>query len=266
MSHIINRLLLLFRFRHRLAEFVLTDVRQRYGGSILGVAWVVVFPILQLSIYACLYALIFRVRPPNLSTEGYVVLVFSGMVPLLAFSEALSASASTMVSNRALLLNTVFPAELIPLRAVLAAQLSGIAALVLTLGAGFIFGDADWKAFVFVPFLWLALVMFVGGLGWYLSLLSLVVRDIQHVLGLIVMLMFVLSPFAYTPEMVPSALKFILYLNPMSYFVFSFQSLICYGEFPEVWHLIVILALALVSFMSGFIFFQRTKRVFFDYA
>lgn len=232
----------------------------------LGVAWVVLFPVMQLAIYASLYAFIFNVKPQNLSREGYVILVFSGMVPLLAFSEALTNATSSLAANRALLLNTVFPAELIPVRAVLAAQASGGVALIITLISGAVFGGADWKALLLIPFLWVALVMFVTGIGWILSLISLVARDIQHGLSLVVMLLFVLSPFAYTPEMVPKAMKFILYLNPLSYFVFCFQALICYGSFPLFWHLMVVTGLALTSFLGGFWVFQRIKNMFFDYA
>jgi lipopolysaccharide transport system permease protein len=260
------KLVLLFRYRARLLDSVITDVRQRYGGSVLGVAWVVLFPIMQLAIYASLYAFIFNVKPQNLSREGYVILVFSGLVPLIAFSEALSNATSSLTSNRALLLNTVFPAELIPVRAVLSVQPSGLVALAVTLASGVVFGGTDWKVPLLVPLLWLALVMFVTGIGWILSLISLVARDIQHGLSLVIMVLFVLSPFAYTPEMVPNAMKFIMYLNPMSYFVFCFQALICYGTLPVHWHLAVVFGMSLTSFLAGFWIFQRIKNIFFDYA
>ncbi len=261
-----KKLLVLFQYRRRLLDSVASDLRQRYGGSVLGGAWVVLFPAMQLAIYASLYAFIFNVKPQNLSREGYVILVFAGMVPLLAFSEALTNATSSLATNRALLLNTVFPAELIPVRAVLAAQASAGVALVITLLSGAVFGGTGWKALLLIPILWLALVMFVTGIGWVLSLVSLVARDIQHGLGLVIMLLFVLSPFAYTPDMVPEAMKFIMYLNPMSYFVFCFQALICYNTFPAIWHLMMVFGLATFSFFGGFWVFQRAKNMFFDYA
>lgn len=265
-NDLMMKLARLFRYRMRLFDSVVSDVRQRYGGSILGVAWVAVFPVMQLAIYAGLYAFIFKVQPQNLSRESYVILLFSGMVPLMAFNEALTSATSSLSANRALLLNTVFPAELIPIRAVLSAQVSSLVALTVTLLSGAIFGGVNWKSVLLVPVLWGSLLMFVGGIGWILSLVSLVVRDIQHGLGLVLMVLFVLSPFAYTPEMVPSAMKFIIYLNPMSYFVFCFQALICYGEFPLPGYLAVVFGMALTSFLGGFWIFQRIKNVFYDYA
>lgn len=253
-------------YRHRVLEGVMHDIRQRYIGSVFGSLWAVLFPLLQLSIYAGLYTFIFKVRPSGLTELGYVVLVFSGLVPLMAFNEALTAATSSLSTNKNLLLNTVFPAELIPLRAAVAAQVTSLIGLLITLVAGFVLGRTSWQAILLVPVFWVLLLMFAMGIGWMFSLLSLVARDIQHGLGLITMLLFVLSPFAYTPEMVPAALKPIIYMNPLSYFVLTFQQLICYGTWPDPLVAGGAVLLSLGSFFSGFMVFQRAKHVFFDYA
>ena len=240
--------------------------RQRYVGSVFGLFWAVLFPLLQLSIYAVLYAFIFKIRPSGLSEIGYVVLVFSGLVPLMAFSEALNAATTSLSANKSLLLNTVFPAELIPVRSALAAHVPSLAGLLMTLIFGFVMGLTSWKALLLVPVFWILLLMFAVGLGWVLSLLSLVARDVQQFLTLIIMLMFILSPFAYTPEMVPASLKLLIYLNPLSYFVLVFQKLICYGTWPDLIPAIGAFVMSIVTFLAGFSIFQRTKYVFFDYA
>lgn len=252
--------------RDRVVEGVLNDIRQRYVGSLLGVFWVFLFPMLQLCIYAGLYTVIFRVRVPGLSEWGYVLLVFSGLVPLLAFNEIITASTSSLSANRNLLLNTVFPAELIPLRAAISAHIPSVFGLGITFVLGLVLGRTGWEAFILVPIVWILLVMFSVGLGWLLSLLSLVAKDIQHGLSLITMLMIVLSPFAYTPEMVPQLLKPIIYLNPLSYFVMTFQQIICYGRWPDFIPFSGAIALGVTSFVFGYLIFQKAKRVFFDYA
>ncbi len=194
------------------------------------------------------------------------VLVFSGLVPLMAFNEALVAATSSLSANKSLLLNTVFPAELIPLRAAIAAQTTSFVGLLITLVVGFVLGRTSWHAILLVPVFWVLLLMFAMGIGWMFSLFSLVVRDIQHALGLVIMLLFVLSPFAYTPEMVPAAMKPLIYLNPLSYFVLTFQQLICYGTWPDPVAAGGAIVLAFGSFFAGFAVFQRAKYVFFDYA
>lgn len=256
----------MMRYRNRLWEGVMLDVRQQYTGSVLGTLWVFLFPLLQLTIFAVLYTIIFKVRPVGLTEWDYVLLVFSGLVPLMAFNSILTAAASSLSANKNLLLNTVFPAELIPIRSALAAHVPALVGLGITLLLGFILGRSSWNVFVVVPLLWLLMLMFAMGLGLMLSLVTLVAKDIQHVLGLMLTLTTILSPFAYTPEMVPSALKFILYLNPLSYFVLAFQQVITHGTWPDLIPVFGSLALGFASFVLGYSIFLKVKYVFFDYA
>ena len=256
----------LARYHPRLYQSVLEEVRQRYAGSVFGLSWAILYPTLLLSLYAMIYVVVFKIRPASLNEYEYVVLVFSGLVPLLAFNDAVMASTSSLISNRSLLMNTVFPAELIPVRAVLAAQVPSLSSITITLVAGYWMGRTGLQAPFAIPVLWLLLLMFAVGLGWMLSLLTLVARDIQHMLGLILMALVILSPFAFTPDMVPAGLKSLLYINPLSYFVLSFQQVIAYGRWPDPVYFLPVLALSFGSFFGGFWFFLRTKYVFFDYA
>lgn len=264
--NIFRSLQILKGYRHRVLEGIIHDVRQRYTGSALGSLWAVLYPLLNLGIYAALYTVVFKVRPAGLTEWGYVLLVFSGLVPLMAFNEALTAATSSLSSNKSLLLNTVFPAELIPLRAAIAAHVTSLIGLLITLILGFTLGRTSWQAILLVPFFWVMLLMFAMGIGWMFSLFSLVAKDIQHGMGLVIMLLFVLSPFAYTPDMVPATLRPFLYLNPLSYFVLTFQQLICYGAWPDPVPAAGAIILGFGSFFVGFSVFQRAKYVFFDYA
>jgi len=258
--------MVLLKYRGRLFEGVFHDVKQRFVGSVFGLAWAMLFPLMQLGIYATLYAVVFKIRPSGLTEMGYVVLVFSGLVPLLIYSEAINSAASSLTANKSLLLNTVFPAELIPVRAALAAQTPSLIGLLITLILGYALGRTGLQAVVMVPILWLLLMMFAVGLGWMLSLISLIARDIQQILVLITMMMFFLSPFAYTPDMVPEGLKPIIYANPLSYFVLPFQQVICYGSWPDIEVLSGTVLISLITFAAGFQMFRRSKHIFFDYA
>jgi lipopolysaccharide transport system permease protein len=262
---VISSLRRLWVLRSRLLEGVIQDVRQKYVGSFLGALWVIIFPALQLGIYTFVYTVIFRIRPAGLDELTYVVLVFSGLVPLLAFSEAVQGAASSLTANRAILLNAVFPAELIPLRAALAAHAPSLFGLLLTTVAAILLGRGSWVMFL-VPVAWTLIIMFAVGIGWILSLLSLVARDIQQSLGLIIMLLFMLSPFAYTPDMIPGSLKILIFFNPLSYFVLFFQSIVCYGLIPDLGIIVGTVLWSVGSFLIGLYLFQRAKHVFFDYA
>jgi len=256
----------LWSFRRRVAEGVRQDVRHRYAGSMLGIAWSVLFPVTQLAIFAVVYVFIFKVRPTGLSEGQYVLMVFSGLLPLMAFSDALNAGAASLSNNRSLLTSTVFPPELVPLRALLAAQLPALIGFAIVSAITLVTGTAAAASLVMVPLLWLMMLLFCAGLSWVLSLASLVARDVQQALPLAMAALTILSPFAYTPDMVPASLKGLLYLNPLSYFVFGFQDLLAFGHLPQPLVLAAAFVLSLGSFAAGFVFFRRAKHVFFDYA
>lgn len=254
-------------FGPRLFHAVMHDVRQRYAGSVLGSAWAVLYPMALLSFYATIYIMIFKVRAPGLESGGYTVMIMSGLVPIIMFTEAINTGVASIHGQKTLLLNTVFPAELLPLRSVLAAQVPSLSALAITTVAAFWTGQASLPvALVVVPVAWLLLIMFVTGLVWILSLLSLVARDIQQALGIVTMAVMMLSPMAYTPEMVPEAIKFILWFNPMSYFILCFQSALAFGRWPDPVIAASAAALGIGFFAVGLAFFRRTKFIFMDHA
>jgi lipopolysaccharide transport system permease protein len=256
----------LYEYRVRLFEGVYHDVKQRYAGSIFGLFWAIAFPLAQLTIYAVLYAVIFKIRPSGLTEMGYVLLVFSGLVPLLMYNEGVATAIGSLTSNKTLLSSTVFPVELIPVRTVLSAQTPSFFGLLITLILGFILGKTSYQALIMIPILWILLLMFMIGLSWMLSLFALVLKDIQNIFSLVTMMMIFLSPFAYTPDMVPSGLQPIIYLNPLSYYVIPFQQVIAYGSWPDLHILIVTFLISTSTFIVGLKIFTKSKGVFFDYA
>lgn len=247
------------------ARTTVSEIRSRYAGSVLGLIWMLIAPLLLMAIYATVYLFIFRVRPVEMSSWQYVIYVLSGLLPFLGFSEALSAGSMSLTLNRAILLSTVFPAELVPLRAVVSAQAPSLIGLFLCIALAAVLGNAS-VSMLAIPFIWLALLMFVSGIVLALSLVSLLVRDVQQALGFVNMVLLIASPIAYTPSMVPERVRGLLAINPLSHFIDAMHETIVFGRTPS-WRATVVMAvLALGSFSGGFWLFQRVKRVLFDYA
>ena len=253
--------------RHRsiLAHTTMTEIRGTYAGSILGIFWVFAGPILLLSIYAMVFAVIFRVRPVSMSVSEYVIYVFSGLVPFLSFANALTAGSLSLSSNRQLLFNTVFPAELIPLRSVLVASAGLPTGTIILFVADGLFSTFSWD-WLLLPFVLVMQLMFVTGVCWILSLVALLVRDIQHILMYITMALLIVTPIAYTPDMIPAKLLLLMYVNPLFYFVTFFQSLVVLNSIPP-WPIVVVtVVLSCGTFWLGYIACYRAKQVFYDYA
>jgi homopolymeric O-antigen transport system permease protein len=103
------------------------------------------------------------------------------------------------------------------------------------------------------------------GLVWFLSLLNVIFRDIQNLLTPVLMMMLIVSPIAYTPEIVPDSLRPLILLNPFAYFVVAYQQVISLGIHPGPLHALALVLLAVVPFVAGSWFFARAKRVIVDY-
>ena len=241
------------------------ELKNIYSGSVLGYFWSILFPFLQLTIYALLYTIIFRVRPSGLNEFTYTLFVFSGLVPILGFSASISAAISSLISNKNMLSSGSFPAELIPIKVSISHNIPYFFGMLITMFIGISLGNFYWT-YLLIPFIWILLLLFIFGLSWILSLISLATTDLQYSIGLILTLLTVLSPFAYTKDMVPQTLKLIIYLNPLSYYVLSFQSIVVYKSLPDLVPFLGSIIISFTTFSIGFIFFKRTKYTFFDYA
>ena len=256
---------LVVRYRVILGRTTWSELRSTYAGSILGMAWFFVGPIFLLTVYALIYAVVFRVRPLNMTVVEYVLYVFCGLVPFIAFATAMSQGALSLSANKQVLLNTVFPAELVPLRSVLVASASLPSGLLILLIGDYLFSELT-LSFLLVPVVVVFQIMFLVGLSWLLSLLTLLVRDIQQILTYITMLLLVVTPIAYTPDMIPPQLTLLMYGNPVFYYVTSYQSLILLNKLPPVGVIVAGAAMSLMMFWGGFHVWRRARQVFYDFA
>ena len=137
---------------------------------------------------------------------------------------------------------------------------------VLIIGVADIFLSQPSWTILLVPFVMVLQIMFVTGLVWILSLTALIMRDIQQILQYVVMMLAFVTPIAYTPAIVPRAVEAIVYFNPLSYFVITFQYLIILNRLPEPQILIPMIVSSFVMFGLGYSMVRRAKGVFHDYA
>ena len=255
----------IFRYWPLLTSSIFVSLRARYAGSLLGLFWIVIGPALLLSLYAIIYTVVFDFRPTVMSRSDYVLYIFAGLVPFLAFSQALTSGTASLVKDQALLMNAVFPAELIPLREVLSAAPLLFVGIAIIAGLKLIFFSGPLWTWIVVPAIALAMAMAVTGIVWLLSLANLVAKDVQQVLTYLIIMLLIASPIAYTPDMLTGAFKILMYANPLSYYVSSFQQVLVLGQMPPAEILIGGTLIALVSFHAMYALFDRGKAVVLDY-
>ena len=158
----------------------------------------------------------------------------------------------------------MFPIELVVVQVLLASQVTSVAStLLLLVSLLLVKGLSLW--FLLYPLLWLLQLMFLIGLLWVLSSLNVFFRDLQYFVNILVLLLMMLSPIAYTIEMIPKGLQFIVYANPISHFIFCSQHLLFMGKAPPTTSLLVVLLLSPALFFVGYLLFYRLKKIMIDY-
>ncbi len=255
---------LLCRHWRLLFRITKNEFAARYKGSLLGLAWAVLYPLLFLSVYATIYTLIFQIKVQGLSTLEYTLYIFSGLIPLLCISETLLLGVSSLVGNKAILNNTVFPVDLISPKAVLLSQGIMIIGMPVLVIISLIFRLSSWPL-ILLPFLWFLQIIALCGLTWCLSLFNVVIRDLQYLVNLCLLLIVVSSPVAYTPDMIPERLSFLILLNPFAYFVTIYQKILILNQLPSTTEFLVVTLFSMGIFFAGSRLFSRGKKVIIDF-
>src|SRR5215467_5266802 len=190
---------LIFRYRRLLASITRVELAKRHAGSLLGMTWVVLQPALLLSVYLFVYMVVLGMRFEGFSRLDYVIYVFCGLVPYLGFMEALTTGAVSIKQNIHLVKNVMLPIELIPIRAVLvgmASQFVSIGIVMVMAGAT---GKLSWHV-VWLPAIVLLQMMWLVGLTWILSSITVALPDITYFVNLFVFLLMFVSPIGWPPD------------------------------------------------------------------
>ncbi|MDP6366910.1 MAG: ABC transporter permease [Nitrospinota bacterium] len=254
----------LYRHRRILVTTTRVELRKRYAGSVLGRAWIVLQPTLFLAIYLFVYLVVFRVRFPGYSELDYVIYVFAGLVPYIAFMETLGMATVSIKQNIHLVRNVMLPPDLVPARVVCMALVTQTAGLAIIIVLSGINGTLSVNL-LFLPVALLIEAMFLLGLSWAFSAMGVFVPDLGYFVNLMVLLLLFVSPIAFRPEMVPGALRLIVNFNPIYYLteIFRFSLIDGYGMSPPV--LFVAVIGGVMFFALGSIFFRRFRNVLVDY-
>jgi lipopolysaccharide transport system permease protein len=261
-----SRLMLqiIFKYRRLLASMTRVELAKRHAGSLLGMVWVILQPALLLSVYLFVYMVVFQYRFPGFSRIDYVLYVFCGLVPYLGFMEALTTGALSIRQNIHLVKNVMLPIELIPVRSVIvgmASQFVSIALVLLLVSAD---RALSWHV-LWLPLVVALQVLWLVGLTWVLSSLTVALPDITYFINLFVFLLMFLSPIGFKPDMLPKGYGWVLYSNPIYYMTEMYRDSMLNGRWPSPSVATGYVVMCVGTFALGSAFFERFKGVLTDY-
>src|SRR2546430_4632011 len=246
-------------------DFAWRELRARYKGSALGFAWNFVNPLLQLVVFWILFGVVLRTRPITASGEQpYAIFLFVGLLPWTFFATSLQSGASAILANASLVKKVRMPLQLLPAASVLSALANFLLSFLVLLAILAIFGPRHPEGLVWIPLLVALQIVMNLGFAYLLSALAVFFRDVQHILGILLLAWYFLTPVLFPVAVLndrPDQLR-LLYLNPMTAIIVSYQRALLDGLAPQWDALAYSAAVAIVLFVIGFWYFDRAKDDF----
>ena len=245
----------LLRYRALVQSLVSRELKARYRGSVLGFLWSFVNPLLLLLTYTLVFTVILPNKQPDI--QPFFLFLFCGILPWTWFQASIAESAGSLIAGGNLIKKVLFPAEVLPTVCVLANLAHFLLGLPVLLAVLALYGKLHWTALL-LPLPMLVQLVLTLGLSLFLSALTVHFRDIQNLLTHILQIWFFASPviYAYPPS---GALHRVLFFNPMTHVLVSYQEVLFYGRFHHLRGLAVTALVALLVFAAGARLFDRLR-------
>jgi lipopolysaccharide transport system permease protein len=256
-----------WRHRFLIAQFTGRELTARYRGSVLGVAWSLVTPLLMLATYTFLFGVVFRGRWSSDGQEGrftFALILFVGLAVYGLVAECLSRAPSLIVANAHLVKRVIFPVEVLGWSLMGGALVQLALSLLVWCGAARLAGFGLHWTLLLLPIVLLPLVLCMLSVIWLLAGLGVYLRDMNQVIGVVTSLLMFLSPVFYRADAVPAPLQALVRWNPLTYFIETIRNLVVWHRVPALEPLVAAFAIGAVAATTGLLCFRRARRGFAD--
>jgi len=250
------------RHRFLFEQMVRRELRQKYKGSALGVAWYLINPLVLMGAYA----LVFKVLLDVANIPDYPVFLLAGLIVWVFFAQALLAAAPSLVLNAPLVRKVRFPRETIPASVATVQLITFVAMLLLLLPVALVVRDSLDPALLLLPVIVAFLFCLVLGLSMLVAVLHAHFRDVEPVLAAGLLPWFFLTPLFLPVDEFPGIDDHELigdlleWGNPVAPFVDSVRTILWAGEAPDAAHLAYVAAAGLIALALGAVVFRRMER------
>jgi lipopolysaccharide transport system permease protein len=257
----------LWRNRQLIWQMTRREIANRYRGSLVGLAWSFINPILLLLVYTFVFSVVFQARWSTVGNESktdFAIILFAGMIVFNLFAEILIRAPSLVTSNANYVKKVVFPLEILPWIALGSALFHTMISLFVLLLVQLILNHSlPWTS-IFFPLALLPLILASAGFGWFLSALGVFVRDIGQITNILVTIFMFTSAVFYPVSALPNEYQIWLQFNPLVTIISECRKSLVFGEMPNWVSLGYALLAGLVVAFAGFWWFQKVRKGFAD--
>lgn len=248
----------LLRYRDLVGALVSRDLKVRYRRSAIGFLWTMLQPLLMMLVLQTVFSTIFLAKSAEVP-QNYEVYVLAGILFWNFFSQSIVASMNSLRGNAQLLQKLPVPKVVFPLATVLSGLVNLVFALLPLLVLLVVTGHPLKPALLFLPVAILIVALFTLGAGLLLSPLAVFFSDVVELIGVLLTLMFYLTPVIYPKDIVPENLRWVVRFNPVRSILEVFRDPIYQGEIPPLSHLTVSVVIALLVLALGAWVFRRSS-------
>ncbi len=249
-----------------IGQFARRDVQARYRRSWLGLAWLVLAPLLMLVIYTLVFRHVFQVRwaDPQEGNMAFALRLYAGLAVFNFFAECVNRAPHLVLEQPHLVKKVIFPLEVLPWSSVLAAAIQLLVGGMLLVALRWLgLGSVPWTVLL-LPVVWLPLVPLCLGLSWGLGALGTYVRDVGQVVSMVVAALVFISPVFFPVEALPATVQQWIWLNPLAPVMTQTRTVLLQGAWPDwsawAWNLLGCLGIAAL----GALIFHRLRQGFAD--
>jgi ABC-type polysaccharide/polyol phosphate export permease len=250
----------LWRHRGVIVRNALSDVQHQYAVSPARVAWHVINPLVQVTIYSLVFSQIMGAwMPVGASETAFVLYLCAGLLPWVAFSECILRCTNAFIENAPYLKSLPIPEQVfVAQNAVSATVFLGISMALLTLVI-VLSGNAPSLAWLGVPLVLLLFQAFGFGLGLIFSTVQVFFRDIGRVLTMALPLWMWLTPIVYVEDILPAHVQGVIRYNPAYPFMDALHRMIVEGQWPNAWVWPVMLLWACAAPVLGYLILRSLR-------
>src|SRR3954465_3871311 len=247
------------RYRFLYEQLVRRELRQKYQGSVLGLAWYLVNPLVLMAAYWFMFG---RVLTGVVAHPDYPLFLMVGLLVWLFFSQSRLGPAGSLIDQGSLIRKARFPREIVP-AAVVTVQFVTFAAVLaaVTVLTVVVRGTLDWPLLLLAPLL-AALYAFAVGLALVVSVLHAYFRDVAPILAAVLLPWFFVSPIFFDPADITTKEAYrqaLQWANPIAPFITGVRDVVYGGVAPSAGVLLYVAGAALVALVAGVALFRRME-------
>jgi len=247
----------IYNYRELLKTNVKKEIRGRYKNSILGVMWSFLNPLLQLAVYAIIFGALLSGGDPT-----YHIYICVALIPWTFFTTAVSQSSFTIIGNGDIIKKVYFPREILPISVVTSGAINFVISTIIILAFVVFSGIGLTKYVILYPFILFVQYILLLGIGFIVSSITVYVRDLEHIIGIILMVAFYATPIVYKLEQLPSNLQTLMKLNPMTHIINAYRDIFYNQTMPNIRILLLLLLYSTLLTIIGYFIFKKLQKNF----